>query len=350
MRTYRISEEEIKGMKPVAVGYKAFPNNFVSHGYDFKDENGNIVGTIHKVDFDIAKHQWGLHFSEFPQDCFNFYAPLQWNKFAKVEAYDKVIRKNARIVTNIIKIVKVYSFDEFIYLIQQSFQYDSVNESFGVHCSSGIRKSNGVDWSRGVYLSDGVDNSSGVNWSAGVKSSKGVNRSNGVNESNGVNWGYGIRKSDGVDWSRNVNLSNGVSGSKGVNLSNGVENSRGVNLSNGVNKSYGITNCEAVSNCIFCFNQKGAKFKLFNKKVAEARINEVFSHIRDYGWYPKFNNAEELKGNLEWYETNISAIVNVPNKIAWSFMPDKMKQYIQSLPEYSEKIFRKVTGKIHGYD
>ena len=68
--------------------------------------------------------------------------------------------------------------------------------------------------------------------------------------------------------------------------------------------------------------------------------------ILRFNWCPKFNNAEELKGNLEWYETNIPAIVMVDNKTAWSFMPKEMKDYIQSLPEYNKKIFNKITGDI----
>ena len=69
--------------------------------------------------------------------------------------------------------------------------------------------------------------------------------------------------------------------------------------------------------------------------------------ITSFGWFPKFNNAEELKGNLEWYETNIPAIVRVPNEVAWSFMPTEMKKYLQSLPEYDEKVFKNITGKIY---
>ena len=30
MRTYRITEKEIEGMKPVATGYKIFPNDSVA--------------------------------------------------------------------------------------------------------------------------------------------------------------------------------------------------------------------------------------------------------------------------------------------------------------------------------
>ena len=70
------------------------------------------------------------------------------------------------------------------------------------------------------------------------------------------------------------------------------------------------------------------------------------SKIETFCWCPKFNNAEELKGNREWYETNIPDIVSVPNEVAWSFMPKDMKEYLQSLPEYSEKVFKKVTGNI----
>lgn len=88
----------------------------------------------------------------------------------------------------------------------------------------------------------------------------------------------------------------------------------------------------------------------FNKKITEERFNEIYGKLCSFGWYPKFNNSEELKGNLEWYETNIPAIVWVDNKRAWSFMPEEMKRYIQSLPEYNEKLFNKITGDIKKYD
>ena len=83
---------------------------------------------------------------------------------------------------------------------------------------------------------------------------------------------------------------------------------------------------------------------LFNKRVSEERYNEVYQKIMNFNWYPKFNNAEELRGKLQWYETNIPAIVSVPSKVAWSFMPEEMEKYIKSLPEYNEKIFNKITG------
>ena len=85
---------------------------------------------------------------------------------------------------------------------------------------------------------------------------------------------------------------------------------------------------------------------MFNNRTTRTRHEEVLHKIFSFNWYPKFNNAEELKGDLEWYETNIPAIVRVPNEVAWSFMPKEMKEYLQSLPEYDEEVFKKVTGKI----
>lgn len=241
MKTYQITEKEIEGMKPVAVGYKIFNNDWTAHGgYDYKDAKGNVLGTIHKVDGDISKCKWGLHFSKLPHHCFDFYKSVQWNKFAKVEAYDKLIDCDHKSVTNILKIIEVYTFDEFVNLIQKELQ--------------------------NKYVRGGND----------------------------------IR---------------------------------------------GATKCEGISRCIFCYNKSG-KLMAFNKKITEERFNEIYRNLNSFGWYPKFNNAEELKGNLKWYETNIPAIVSVDNKTAWSFMPKEMLEYIKSLPEYNERIFNKVTGDI----
>ena len=161
MKTFRITENEIKGMEPVAVGYKIFRNDWTSksNGYDYKDENGNVLNTIHKVDGEINECLWGLHFSKRPQDCFEFYDSVQWNKFAKVEAYDKVLICEKNCLTNILKIVKIYTFDEFINLIQEDLQNNASN---GVDRSDGVNGSNGVDRSIGVSHSNGVSVSKGV--------------------------------------------------------------------------------------------------------------------------------------------------------------------------------------------
>ena len=390
MKTFRITENEIKDMKPVAVGYKIFRNDWTakSNGYDYKDENGNVLNTIHKVDGDIEECNWGLHFSKKPIDCFKFYETTPWYKFAKVEAYDQLLIGEEKCVTNILKIVEIYTFDEFINLIQEDLQNNAsygVYRSNGVSSSNGVNGSNGVDASDGVYSSDGVyasdsviysdgvnysngasnsfgvsetigvngsngvNRSSGVYWANGVNGSRGINESygvdgsNGVNSSNGVNWSKGINSSYGIDESNGVNKSNGVYWSFGVDDSNGVNSSRGVNKSYGVNRSYGILECEGISRAIFCYKKSG-KLMAFNKRITKERFDEIFTKLNSFGWSPKFNNAEQLKGDLEWHETNIPAIEGVDNKTAWSSMPEKMLKYIKSLPEYDEKIFNKITG------
>ena len=402
MKTFRITENEIKDMKPVAVGYKIFRNDWTakSNGYDYKDENGNVLNTIHKVDGDIKECNWGLHFSKKPQDCFNFYESVQWNKFAKVEAYDQLLIGEGKCVTNILKIVEIYTFDEFINLMQEDLQNNetnglnasnsasetnSIKESYGLYSSNGvnwsnglnasygINMSNGVSWSGGVdrsygvndsrgvdasfgvnesfgvYASDGIDRSDGVAESNGVHLSNGVDFSRGVHKSDGVNKSFGVYASDGIDRSdgvaesNGVHLSNGVDFSRGVNWSDGVNESCGVSWSNGVNNSYGVLECEGISKAIFCYKKSG-KLMAFNKRITEERFNEICAELNNFDWYPKFNNAEQLKGTLEWYKTNIPAIVGVDNKTAWSSMPEEMLNYIKSLPEYNEKIFNKITG------
>ena len=64
IKTKRISEEEIKGLPVLATGYKMFKNDWTTkHGtYDYKDENGNILGSIHKVEGELKRMQLGVAF------------------------------------------------------------------------------------------------------------------------------------------------------------------------------------------------------------------------------------------------------------------------------------------------
>ena len=247
MKTYRISQEEIKDLPVLATGYKIFTHDWTTKhvNYDYKDENGNVLNTIHKVDGKISECNWGLHFSELPHHCFNFYESVQWNKFAKVEAYGECVKSKdgKKSVASILKIVEIYTFDEFIELIQKDLQ--------------------------NAYISGG----------------------------NNI-WGG--------------------------------------------NYIWGAKDCEGISRCIFCYDFTG-KLHCFNKSITEERFNEIFNRLNRFGWYPVFNNAEQLKGDLEWYETNIPAIVAVDNKTAWSFMPAEMLEYIKSLPEFDAEIFYKIT-------
>ena len=51
----------------------------------------------------------------------------------------------------------------------------------------------------------------------------------------------------------------------------------------------------------------------------------------------------ELKGNKEWWAIAFPELIHHDTKTAYSSMPKEMKEYIQSLPEYDEEIFKKIT-------
>ncbi len=256
MNTYRIDKKELKNKKVLAEGYKIFYQGFkTKHGdYCYADENGNVVGTFHKVEGEIEECNWGLHFSKNPFDCFSFYECVQWNEFAKVRAYEKIINAGEKTVAQVIEIVETYTFNEFLEVLKK--------------------------YNKEKYLS------------------------------NGVNWSYGV------------------------------------NSSNGVNRSYGVIKSQVITKSIFCFNTSG-KLKLFNKKISEERFKEIIENINNFRWYPRFNNLIDMKEEKQyWYKVNIPSVFEIDNKTAWSTMPEKMKEYIKSLPEYSERIFKRITGDL----
>jgi len=82
---------------------------------------------------------------------------------------------------------------------------------------------------------------------------------------------------------------------------------------------------------------------VFNKSIAENRFIEIKNKLDSFNWYPNFTNAIDLKGNKEWYETNIPKIQRKDPKEAWSKMPKKMEDYLKSLEEYDQEIFDYVT-------
>ena len=84
---------------------------------------------------------------------------------------------------------------------------------------------------------------------------------------------------------------------------------------------------------------------MFNKKTNEKRFNEVYGKILSFNYFPNFNNFYELKDNKEWWAVCFPELMTVDNKTAWSKMPLEMKEYIQSLPEYDEEIFKAITER-----
>ena len=124
-----------------------------------------------------------------------------------------------------------------------------------------------------------------------------------------------------------------------------VTDSSAVRGSSAVTDSYGIKNCEAVKNCLFCAGIEAKKYYLFNKKTTAERFDEVFAKIRSFNWYPSFANWYDIKGNKEWWAFCFPQLKDVDPVIAWGKMPEKMKEYIFSLPEFNEKVWKKVIGE-----
>ena len=93
----------------------------------------------------------------------------------------------------------------------------------------------------------------------------------------------------------------------------------------------------------FCYNKNGISAYLFNKKSDEERCAEVINGLRIFNWVPKWHNIYDLKGDKEWWAVCFPELMEYNPKEAWAKMPDEMLKYIQSLPEYDEKIFKAIT-------
>ena len=159
------------------------------------------------------------------------------------------------------------------------------------------------------------------------------------------NYDRSVSSSNGVRSSNGVSFSNGVRSSYGVSYSSGVSSSNGVSFSNGVRSSYGVRKCEGIKNCLFCVGVEGEKHYLFNKKVKAERFAEVWDKIQSFCWHPNFDNWYDIKGHKEWWALCFPQLQSVDNDIAWSKMPQEMREYIFSLPEFNQKVWDKLTEK-----
>ena len=95
---------------------------------------------------------------------------------------------------------------------------------------------------------------------------------------------------------------------------------------------------------MFCFDIEGAKNRIFNKRVTKERFEDVYRKIRSFGFFPKYDNFYDLKGNKEWWTVCFPELMTVDNATAWSKMPKEMDEYIRALPEFSERIYKKIIG------
>ena len=103
--------------------------------------------------------------------------------------------------------------------------------------------------------------------------------------------------------------------------------------------------CDGISRCIFCCGVSG-KLMIFNKPVTEDRFEEVWYALGD--WHPDFTNAEALKEKYggAWKSTPASLISGRSAKEAYAEMPEALRAYIKTMPEYDEELFRAITEEV----
>ena len=114
-----ISKDEIKGLTPVAEGYKIFNYDWTAdqNNYDFKDPMTNeAIGTVHKAEGKISCCNNGFHFCKEPLDCVLYYSPVTWNKFAKVRGYGQIAEhgEDSKVAVEILEIVRELTISDFV--------------------------------------------------------------------------------------------------------------------------------------------------------------------------------------------------------------------------------------------
>ena len=135
--------------------------------------------------------------------------------------------------------------------------------------------------------------------------------------------------------------------SGGYNISGGQYIFGGENCKVVANIYY-CRNCQGCLNCICCLGYTG-KNAVFNQQVNEQRINEIENNIYQLadGWFPKFTNAYELfaANGQNWSATPAPKIDGMDRTYAYADMPQKLVDYIKSLPEFDADIWQQITGR-----
>ena len=282
-----VDRSVLNGLLPVAEGYKIFNNDWTANygnNYCYADENGNVEGVVHRQEGFPNRCKNGLHFCENPLDCFTYYPFVQWNKFAKVKGYGNISRgnKNSKVAVEILEIVKVLSWDEFLEEIKTCTKDKTAK-----------------------------DNSYGI--------------SNGY----GINFGFGISDSYGVSQSRGISYGYGIENSCGISDCMYIKNCKGL---------YNSIMCLDESGKNKLFNKEIDETRIV-RMICEVKDIAI-------GWYPKFTNAFDLRaanGN-DWKSTPAPKIKGVEAKEAYKDMPKELVEYFKALPEFDGDIFKEITG------
>ena len=98
--------------------YKVFEPEWTCRDYDFKDKNGNAVGTTHKIEGQIRICDHGFHYCPKLVNCFNYYGFNSNNKVAEIEVLGEFKSDDdGKEVTNEFKILRELTWFEVLELV-----------------------------------------------------------------------------------------------------------------------------------------------------------------------------------------------------------------------------------------
>ena len=342
-----------------------------------KDEDGRLycrpkkekfyyeVGKEHEADCVIFGNS-GFHSCKRLTDCLSYYPISPSVVYAEVKVWGIIKEQDNIIASEYLKITKILSWGEARKILLEEngkTERDIEEDSFGLLKTNNIVLSKFVNYSRFIFNSSYIDNSNYIN------SSRYIQRANNVYHSYYVYKANNIEKSTLISYSQHAIDSDMISNSMFIEKSVNIESSQYIKKSNHIlNSKYieyseiiinsehiensrFIKNCKFLQNCLFCYNIKAKENYLFNKKVSEERIKEIKEQL-----------SEIEIDNYSYRECEVPVIINnLPKMKAifgdnskiplyeiksqnadFSNISSGIWDYIESLPEFDEKIFKNI--------
>ena len=290
-------------MKTTKKAYKVFDHDWSCRGYDFKNDNGVVVNTEHKVAGRPVLCENGFHYCLRLSDCFNYYRFNPNNKVAEIEVLGECHGDDSnKECSTHIKITKVLSWADVLTMVNTGVGNTGYNNS--------------GKWNTG-------DNNTGEN---------NIGNNNTGNNNTG-NWNTGYRNTG--SWNTgNRNLGNWNSG----NRNSGNRNSGSWNLGDN-NTGYfnSNTQCE-----IMVFNQK------CSLEDWEKAYKPHFLYFDRFFWVDVDQMTAEEKQEFPDYEKNSGYLKELSYKEAfkkaWDYALPKDRIKIKDLPNFDKDVFYEISG------
>ena len=149
------------------LAYKVFEKDWFCRGHDFKNEKGEVVGTVHKIDKKPILCKIGFHYCKKLANCFNYYSFNSENKVALIEILGEVDTKKGhdKECTNVFKIVKEITWFEVLEMCNTG-NMNTGNRNTGNRNTGNINTGNwnAGDWNTGDW---NTGNWNTGNWNTG---------------------------------------------------------------------------------------------------------------------------------------------------------------------------------------